>query len=293
MLKYFAGPLIGALIGYFTNYIAVKMLFYPRNEVRIGGHKLPFTPGVIPRGKSRLAKAVGEAVGNVLLTEEDIKKKFESDEVNDAIVNFVSGIVNQNVENVLKNELKLPEQKLEAGREKIETTISNIMVEALKQFDYSNLLVEKGIPIIKQKLNNPMLMMFINDELLVSILAPMGAEMTNMIGEKGNETILPMVHQRFEKMGGSTMKELLTEAEVSEEMIADITKKAIQGFIDKAINGFLKTFNVKETVETKINDMSVEELEKLVLSVMKKELNTIVNLGALIGFIMGLLNIVF
>lgn len=293
MLKYLAGPLIGALIGYFTNYIAVKMLFYPRKEVRIGGHKLPFTPGVIPRGKSRLAKAVGEAVGNVLLTEEDIKKKFESDEVNDAIVNFVSGIVNQNVENVLKNELKLPEQKLEAGREKIETTISNIMVEALKQFDYSNLLVEKGIPIIKQKLNNPMLMMFINDELLVSILAPMGAEMTNMIGEKGNETILPMVHQRFEKMGGSTMKELLAEAEVSEEMIADITKKAIQGFIDKAINGFLKTFNVKETVETKINDMSVEELEKLVLSVMKKELNTIVNLGALIGFIMGLLNIVF
>jgi len=33
------------------------------------------------------------------------------------------------------------------------------------------------------------------------------------------------------------------------------------------------------------------ELENMVLSVMKKELNTIVNLGALIGFVIGILNI--
>ena len=37
--------------------------------------------------------------------------------------------------------------------------------------------------------------------------------------------------------------------------------------------------------------MDVMELEDMVLSVMKKELNTIVNLGALIGFVIGILNI--
>ena len=37
--------------------------------------------------------------------------------------------------------------------------------------------------------------------------------------------------------------------------------------------------------------MDVMELENMVLSVMKKELNTIVNLGALIGFVIGILNI--
>lgn len=31
-----SGPVIGAVIGYFTNYIAVKMLFHPRNPVKIG-----------------------------------------------------------------------------------------------------------------------------------------------------------------------------------------------------------------------------------------------------------------
>ena len=77
MLEIIAGPAVGALIGYCTNYIAVKMLFYPKKEIRIGGHKLPFTPGAIPKGKPRLAKAVGTIVANDLLTEEDIKNALK------------------------------------------------------------------------------------------------------------------------------------------------------------------------------------------------------------------------
>ena len=38
-------PLVGAVIGYFTNMIAVKMLFFPHEEKRIFGHRVPFTPG--------------------------------------------------------------------------------------------------------------------------------------------------------------------------------------------------------------------------------------------------------
>ena len=41
----------------------------------------------------------------------------------------------------------------------------------------------------------------------------------------------------------------------------------------------------------KINSMDVLELEKLILIIMKKELNALVNLGALIGFALGLLNL--
>jgi len=40
-------------------------------------------------------------------------------------------------------------------------------------------------------------------------------------------------------------------------------------------------------VEEKIASMSNEELEKLVLTAMKKELSLIVNLGAVIGFVLG------
>ena len=46
---------LGALIGYVTNYIAVKMLFRPYSAVKTGSRTLPFTPGVIPKNKSRIA----------------------------------------------------------------------------------------------------------------------------------------------------------------------------------------------------------------------------------------------
>ena len=64
--------LVGALIGYCTNYIAIKMLFRPRKPVFVFGKKLPFTPGVIPKNQPRIASAVGKAVGQNLFTNDDI-----------------------------------------------------------------------------------------------------------------------------------------------------------------------------------------------------------------------------
>ncbi|MEI3219612.1 MAG: DUF445 family protein [Lachnoclostridium sp.] len=51
ILHLISGPLIGAVIGYCTNYIAVKMLFRPLKAIKIGRFTLPFTPGMIPKKK--------------------------------------------------------------------------------------------------------------------------------------------------------------------------------------------------------------------------------------------------
>ena len=63
-------PIIGSVIGYVTNYIAVKMLFRPLKPIKIGSYTLPFTPGMIPKEQPRLAKAIGEIVGARLITKE-------------------------------------------------------------------------------------------------------------------------------------------------------------------------------------------------------------------------------
>ena len=78
--KLIAVPVIGAIIGYATNWIAVKMLFRPHKEVRVMGWKLPFTPGVIPKGQGRLARAVGRAVEEQLLTREVLEEELLSEE---------------------------------------------------------------------------------------------------------------------------------------------------------------------------------------------------------------------
>ena len=74
ILKLIAGPLIGMIIGYFTNWLAVKMLFRPRRAKYIAGRRLPFTPGVIPRGKERIAESMRDIIKDQLLTEEAVKQ---------------------------------------------------------------------------------------------------------------------------------------------------------------------------------------------------------------------------
>lgn len=70
-------PLLGAVIGFVTNAIAIKMLFRPLRKVRILGIPLPFTPGIIPRRRHELAESISRMVSRELLTEEALRKRLE------------------------------------------------------------------------------------------------------------------------------------------------------------------------------------------------------------------------
>ncbi len=78
-------PAVGAVIGYFTNWLAIKMLFRPHNEIRVFNIKLPFTPGLIPKERYRLSKKVAQTVSTHLLTKESITTELLSPETLDKI----------------------------------------------------------------------------------------------------------------------------------------------------------------------------------------------------------------
>lgn len=67
-------PVAGGIIGYFTNDLAIKMLFRPYKPRFLFGRRLPFTPGLIPRNQERLAKRVSDTIMNSLLTPEELQK---------------------------------------------------------------------------------------------------------------------------------------------------------------------------------------------------------------------------
>lgn len=67
---------IGALIGGFTNHLAIKMLFRPHEAKYIGSWRVPFTPGLIPKRRDELARQFGKTVTNYLLTPETFRKKL-------------------------------------------------------------------------------------------------------------------------------------------------------------------------------------------------------------------------
>jgi uncharacterized membrane protein YheB (UPF0754 family) len=66
-------PVVGGIIGYFTNDIAIKMLFRPYKAIYVGGRKLPFTPGLIPSNQEKLAKRISDTIMGSLLTPEELQ----------------------------------------------------------------------------------------------------------------------------------------------------------------------------------------------------------------------------
>ncbi|MEM9944664.1 MAG: DUF445 family protein [Cyanobacteria bacterium P01_D01_bin.36] len=67
-------PVLGGVIGYFTNDIAIKMLFRPYEAKYFLGQKVPFTPGLIPSNQARLAKKVSDVIMRSLLTPEELQR---------------------------------------------------------------------------------------------------------------------------------------------------------------------------------------------------------------------------
>lgn len=68
-----APPVIGGVIGYCTNDIAIKMLFRPYRPLYVGKRRLPFTPGLIPSNQERLARRISDTIMGSLLTPEELQ----------------------------------------------------------------------------------------------------------------------------------------------------------------------------------------------------------------------------
>ena len=71
---YLTPPLAGAVVGYFTNDVAIKMLFRPYTAKYIGKYQLPFTPGLIPSNQERLATRISDTIMGSLLTPVELQK---------------------------------------------------------------------------------------------------------------------------------------------------------------------------------------------------------------------------
>ena len=71
---FFVPPVAGGIIGYFTNDLAIKMLFRPYKPIYLGKRKLPFTPGLIPSNQERLAQKISDTIMGSLLTPSELQK---------------------------------------------------------------------------------------------------------------------------------------------------------------------------------------------------------------------------
>ena len=91
-------PLIAALIGWMTNYIAVKMLFHPKEPKKIVG--ITFH-GVFPKRQNALAEKLGQLVADELFSVSDVSAKIKEFAISDEAMNEVGKRIEMTIRNKL------------------------------------------------------------------------------------------------------------------------------------------------------------------------------------------------
>jgi len=95
-------PVVGAIIGYVTNDLAIKMLFRPLKPIRLWKIRLPFTPGILPRQRHQLADNIGRMVERELLTEEILRQRMGQEAFRRSLETWIASFTNTLLSRPLK-----------------------------------------------------------------------------------------------------------------------------------------------------------------------------------------------
>ena len=271
MLKYIITPIIATVIGYGTNYVAVKMLFRPRNEVKLFGHTLPFTPGAVPKGKPRLAKAVGNVVGNTLITKEDIKEKLLGETFRSSVTDKISEVFSSEIRQEIMSVSKFDDEKYNTQKEKISSTITSKIMLTVKQLDISSLIAEESGKLIKDKISGTMFKMLVSDDLIKSVTKMIGDEVQKYLEENGAKLVREQTDKKLDETEKKTLYELFDGLGIDKGKIDSAVSKFYEQSIDTVLDKLFEKINISQMIEDKINSMEMDEMEKLVMKVMKKQ----------------------
>ena len=101
ILKCFLLVFIGAMIGWVTNFIAIKMLFRPYKEVNFIFFKIQ---GLLPKRRNEIGNSIAEVVNNELVSVKDIISKISPEDIEENIGLIVDRILESRLkEEIVKN----------------------------------------------------------------------------------------------------------------------------------------------------------------------------------------------
>lgn len=289
-LKYIMPPLIGAVIGYVTNWIAVKMMFRPLKPIKLGKFKLPFTPGIIPKNRNRIAKSIAVAINENLLTNSDLTSKLMSDDIQDSIKEKVANFAMS--DEILEDKIlkTIDKQKFNQVRGNITNKLSNSIYLSILEANVGGIVGEQVELAAAEKLKGSLLGIFGGNSIVSSVKTMAEAKTNEYIEQNGQRIITELIDKKTSDVLNTPICVLTDDLEIDlPEAVLSVYKK----FVQEKFEEIIKSINISQIIEDKINSMDVLEIEKLILSVMKKELNALVSLGAVIGFVLGLFNIFF
>ena len=137
---------VGALIGWFTNYLAIKLLFRPYKEINFLFFKIQ---GLIPKRKNEIIENIAEVVEQELISMTDIVNKFKNSEIDEEILNnLLDKIVGEKLKNSILEKNPL-----------LKMFVNDSLMDKIKEYvkksilDNKEEIVEEIVKIVEEKIN--------------------------------------------------------------------------------------------------------------------------------------------
>lgn len=298
MLQYLAFPVVGAVIGYITNDIAIRMLFRPHQAKYFMGIHIPFTPGIIPKEKSRIASAIGKAVSENLMNREVLEKNLLSDDMIDKIGKAIDDFVatqSANDETIEQFALHyLTREDIDAMRTNVTDGVVKMLSAKLQDSRLGDSIAHMATQHVMEKTRKSVAGRLGADMLIQPIAQFVEGFLAKHINEilhnNSQQMIEGLVLDESTQLMSMTMSSLMNGHDEQVKQAKNGILSAYRVIITEQLPRILQDIDISSMIEQRINDMDMDEAEAIILDVMKKELRAIVWLGALLGSIMGTLN---
>ncbi len=307
--EFLIGPLVGGVIGYITNALAIKMLFRPYEAKYIFGWKIPFTPGIIPKEKGRIATSIGTAISENLMNKDVLEKNLLSDEMIGKIRGGIEEFFNVQKRNqeTLRDFLRhfLSEEEVDAAIENIRTELTSQVASRITTSNLGVPIADAVVEHIASKLSAegldipfPGLPNLLGGAIwrrLADAVKPplkkfLAKNIDKMLTDRGPEIVEGLLTAEIHNLQSARMCDLLRGHDEQIRQLCDTVVSLYRRLISEQLPKILSTINIPRIIEDRINEMDMRETERLIFQVMDKELRAIIWLGALLGLLMGSIN---
>jgi len=311
LLLFAVPPLAGAIIGFVTNVIAIRMLFRPLKEIRVFGIRLPFTPGILPRQRKKLAVSIGSMVERELLTPEILRGRLARDDVREkirqAISLFTENILEKTPKDLSAGSEKFLTEKAPSALEKIYPVLSSAVMDFLNRGDIRMELESKGRIIISSIMMqfNSLQRFFISAgqydqtlrEKMPNIIAELVGGVERLLKQDNvKKSIISGASSHLSKMIGSDSKTVKALLEINAEekiKLDDYLAEKLTSAVDGKIEYILSSIDIKTLVSDRIDSLDMIRVERIILDVMSNQLKYVELFGGVLGFMLGLFQAVF
>ena len=297
------------------------MLFRPHTAKYVFGIHIPFTPGIIPKEKGRIAEAVGGVISENLMNKEVLERYLLSEDmiekVRSAVEEFIATQQRNNETVVQFLGHYLSKEEIDTIAQNINRSITKQTYEKLADSSVGEKVAHIAIDHVAQKLTidgaqellsgiggalggiGGMAAGLFGGNIVAKFLSMLrepaehflAKNINTMLRDNGEEIVSNMIGGEVDAFFNKPVSKLLEGHEEQLAQAVNTIESIYRSIITEHLPKILQSIDISKIVRERINEMDVNETEKLIFQVTDKELKAIVWFGALLGLVMGSVNI--